>query len=153
MLVALTCVYMAFVYAVFYMLLPIFPTIFRDIYGFSAGESGLAFVMMFTGSIITVVVQHIYERYSSGIIRRHPSKQAEYLRLPMACVGGPLFVISLLWLGWTSRASIPWIVPLLSMIPYGVAYQMIFMSMINCEYRKLVGLGNLDVGTWHNILT
>lgn len=133
MLVALTCVYMAFVYAVFYMLLEIFPEIFEGIYGFTAGESGLAFVMMFTGSIITVALAHLYDRYAPAIVRRHPNKQAEYLRLPLACVGGPLFVISLFWLGWTSRASVHWIVPLLSMIPYGAAYQLIFMSMINCE--------------------
>lgn len=133
MLVALTCVYMAFVYAVFYMLLEIFPDIFVGIYGFTAGESGAAFFMMFAGSIITVILQHFYDRFSSSIIRRHPKKQAEYLRLPMACIGGPLFVISLFWLGWTSKISVPWIVPLLSMIPYGVAYQMIFMAMINCE--------------------
>lgn len=133
MLVALTCVYMAFVYAVFYMLLEIFPEIFQGIYGFTAGESGLAFVMMFTGSIITVALSHTYDRYAPSITCRHPNKHAEYLRLPLACVGGPLFVVSLFWLGWTSRASIPWIVPLLSMIPYGAAYQLIFMSMINCK--------------------
>lgn len=136
MLVALTCVYMAFVYAVFYMLLVIFPDIFEGIYGFSAGESGLAFIMMFTGSIITVVAQNIYDRYSPALVRRHPTKQAEYLRLPPACVGGPLFVVSLFWLGWTAKISVPWIVPLLSMIPYGVAYQMIFMSMINCKFQQ-----------------
>lgn len=133
MLVALTCLYMAFVYAVFYMLLEIFPEIFEGIYEFTAGESGLAFVMMFSGSIITVILAHIYDRHAPNIIQRHPHKQAEYLRLPLACVGGPLFVISLFWLGWTSQRSIPWIVPLLSMIPYGAAYQLIFMAMINCE--------------------
>lgn len=135
MLVALTCVYMAFVYAVFYMLLEIFPEIFEGIYGFTAGESGVAFVMMFSGSIITVFLAHMYDKHAPGITQAHPNKQAEYLRLPLACIGGPLFVISLFWLGWTSRTSIPWIVPLLSMIPYGAAYQLIFMSMINCEYN------------------
>jgi len=26
----------------------------------------------------------------------------EYVRLPLACLGGPLFVIALFWLGWTA---------------------------------------------------
>lgn len=112
-------------------LLEIFPEIFEGIYGFSAGESGLAFVMMFSGTIITIIVSYLYDRYSVNFLRRHPRKQAEYARLPLACVGGPLFVMSLFWLGWTARSSIHWIVPLLSMIPYGAAYQMIFMAMIN----------------------
>ncbi|KUI67683.1 hypothetical protein VM1G_03590 [Cytospora mali] len=131
MLVALTCIYMAFVYAVFYMLLEIFPDIFEGIYGFTAGESGLAFVMMFAGAMISNILAYFYDRVAERLVRRYPKKHAEYLRLPLACVGGPCFVIALLWLGWTSRPSIPWIVPLLSMIPYGFAYQMIFMAMIN----------------------
>ena len=126
---------MAFVYAVFYMLLEIFPDIFEGIYGFTPGESGVAFVMMFGGSIISNILGYLYDRVAQNIVRRHPNKHAEYLRLPLACIGGPSFVIALFWLGWTSRPSIHWIVPLLSMIPYGFAYQMIFMAMINCKYR------------------
>ena len=62
---------------------------------------------------------------------KYPNKHAEVLRLPPACVGGPFFVIALLWLGWASRSEIHWIVPLLATIPYGFAYQMIFMAMTN----------------------
>ncbi|ROW04220.1 hypothetical protein VSDG_00930 [Cytospora chrysosperma] len=131
MLVALTCVYMAFVYAVFYMLLEIFPEIFQGIYGFTAGESGLAFIMMFAGAILSNIFAWYYDRFAQSIVRRYPSKHAEYLRLPLACIGGPSFAVALFWLGWTSRPSIPWIVPLLSMIPYGFGYQLIFMAMIN----------------------
>lgn len=117
-------------------LLEIFPDIFEGIYGFTAGESGLAFVMMFAGSIITLVCSWLFDRCGQKWVRRHPNKQPEYLRLPLACVGGPLFVIALFWLGWTARASIHWVVPLLSMIPYGIAYQMIFMAMINCKFMS-----------------
>ena len=72
-----------------------------------------------------------YDAYAPAVGARHPAKRAEYLRLPMACVGGPLFVVSLLWLGWASSPSIHWSVPLLSMIPYGGAYLIIFTAMIN----------------------
>lgn len=86
---------------------------------------------MFAGSIVTVLCSYLYDRFGQPWVRRHPAKQPEYLRLPLACVGGPLFVVALLWLGWTARPSVPWVVPLLSMVPYGIAYQMIFMAMIN----------------------
>lgn len=88
---------------------------------------------MFAGSLVTVAVAFLFDRLAQPWIRKHPQKQAEYLRLPLACVGGPLFVIALFWLGWTSRSSVHWVVPLLSIVPYGIAYQMIFMAMINCE--------------------
>lgn len=93
--------------------------------------------MMFAGSIITVVCSYLFDRFGQKWVRRHPNKQPEFLRLPLACVGGPLFVVALFWLGWTARPSVPWVVPLLSIIPYGVAYQMIFMAMINCMYSFL----------------
>lgn len=55
----------------------------------------------------------------------------EYRRLPLACIGGPLYVISLFWVGWTSSPNIPWVVPFLSGIPFGMGYLLIFMAMLN----------------------
>jgi len=55
----------------------------------------------------------------------------EYVRLPLACLGGPLFVVSLFWLGWTARADIHWIVPTLSALPFGLGFLLIFMGELN----------------------
>lgn len=55
----------------------------------------------------------------------------EYNRLPLACLGGPLFVLSLFWLGWTARADIHWIVPTLSALPFGVGFLLVFMGELN----------------------
>ncbi|KAH8645400.1 major facilitator superfamily domain-containing protein [Xylariales sp. PMI_506] len=131
MILLLTCIYMAFVYSVFYMLLEIFPEIFRGIYGFSAGESGVAFTTIFVGTFIACPVSLWYDSISSSVTAKHPSRRQEYLRLPIACAGGPTFVIALLWLGWSAKPEIHWIVPLLATVPYGCAYQMIFVSMYN----------------------
>lgn len=59
------------------------------------------------------------------------SHKEEYRRLPLACFGGPLYVVSLFWLGWTSSPNIHWAVPMISGIPFGIGYLMIFMAMIN----------------------
>ncbi|KAK0652851.1 major facilitator superfamily domain-containing protein [Cercophora newfieldiana] len=131
MLLGLTCLYLAFVYAIFYMLVKIFPAIFQGIYGFSAGMSGVAFSMMGLGTFIGAGVALWYATFAPSVSAKHPKKREEYLRLPMACVGGPPFVLSLLWLGWSSSPDIHWSVPLLSMLPYGSAYLLIFVAMIN----------------------
>jgi hypothetical protein len=55
----------------------------------------------------------------------------EYRRLPLACIGGPLYVISLFWVGWTASPNIHWVVPFLSGIPFGMGYLLIFMAMLN----------------------
>jgi hypothetical protein len=37
----------------------------------------------------------------------------------------------MLWLGWSARADIHWLVPLASMVPYGVAYHLIYVAIVN----------------------
>ena len=55
----------------------------------------------------------------------------EYRRLPLACIGGPLYVISLFWLGWTGNGQIHWVVPMLSGITFGCGFMLIFIAMLN----------------------
>ena len=55
----------------------------------------------------------------------------EYRRLPLACIGGPLYVISLFWLGWSASPHIHWIVPMLAGLPFGIGFMLIFMALLN----------------------
>lgn len=72
-----------------------------------------------------------------GYLARAKARQApwaeieEYRRLPLACLGGPLYVIALFWVGWTASTDIHWVVPFLSGIPFGMGYLLIFMAMLN----------------------
>ena len=59
------------------------------------------------------------------------SQQEEFVRLPIACFGGPLIVVGMLWLGWTAKSSIHWIVPVLSALPFGTGFLLIFMALVN----------------------
>ena len=52
-------------------------------------------------------------------------------RLPLACLAEPFFVLSLFWGGWTARKSVPWIVPTLAGIPFGIGYLCLFMVLLN----------------------
>jgi len=40
-------------------------------------------------------------------------------------------VISCFWVGWTARKDVPWIVPALSGIPFGIGYLLLFMALLN----------------------
>ena len=57
--------------------------------------------------------------------------QEEYRRVPLACLAAPLLVLSMFWLGWTARPTIHWIVPMAAGIPFGIAYLLIFMALLN----------------------
>ncbi|KAK4128014.1 MFS general substrate transporter [Parathielavia appendiculata] len=131
MVVSLSCAYMGFVYAVFYMLIQIFPRVFQGVYGFSPGMSGILFTITGLGTLIGCFIFFWYDGFAPRLSVKHPTKREEYLRLPLVCTGGPLFVVSMLWLGWSARPDIHWLVPLSSTISYGLASHLIYVGIIN----------------------
>lgn len=76
------------------------------------------------GTIGGSVIMLWYDGVAPRLSAKHPTKHEEYLRLPLVCAGGPVYVASMLWLGWTAREDIHWFVPLSSMVPYGLSYRM-----------------------------
>ena len=85
------------------------------------------------GAILACGVFLWYDGYLARAKARNASWAfiEEYRRLPLACIGGPLYVISLFWVGWTASPNIHWVVPFLSGIPFGMGYLLIFMAMLN----------------------
>jgi hypothetical protein len=76
----------------------------------------------------------------------------EYCRLPLACIGAPLYIMSLFWLvrknhtlaldmngslanvtkqGWTAKTQIHWILPTLSGLTLGIGIELTFMALLN----------------------
>lgn len=112
-----------------------YPIVFQNIYGFNAGEEGLAFIPIGIGAMISTGIYLWWDRFFETSQQKSPAPRwtqvEEYVRLPLACFGGPLFVISLFWLGWTARADVHWIVPTLSALPFGTGFLLIFMGELN----------------------
>ncbi|KAK3314680.1 major facilitator superfamily domain-containing protein [Apodospora peruviana] len=128
-----TCAYIALCYAIFYMSFEAFPIIFQGVYGLSPGQCGLTYLAIGAGSVLALPIFWTYDNF----LRRAQSQNAawthqeEYRRLPLACIGGPMFVISLFWLGWTSRNDIHFVVPMLAGIPFGIGFMCIFQALLN----------------------
>lgn len=112
-----------------------YPIIFEGVYGFNAGEEGLAFIPIGIGAGIAGGVYLLWDSFLERNMAKSPppawTQIEEYVRLPLACAGGPLFVISLFWLGWSARPDIHWIVPTLSALPFGIGFLFIFMGELN----------------------
>ncbi|KAF1986299.1 MFS general substrate transporter [Aulographum hederae CBS 113979] len=132
-LVLFSCVYLTYVYGVFYMFFQAFPIIYQETYGFTAGQMGLAFLPIGVGAAIAMFIYLGYDI----VLRRARAAQKpwatnrEMQRLPLACIGGPFIVASLFWTGWTARPSVHWICPVLAGIFYGIGYLLIFMALLN----------------------
>ncbi|KAK6086256.1 Polyamine transporter 3 [Seiridium cupressi] len=133
LIVVAVCLYLAIAYAIFYMFFQAYPIVFKGIYGMSASTSGLMFLPIGAGTFIALAMFFLYDGFleRSRNVGKAWTRREESRRLPLACVGGPLFVISLLWMGWTAREDTHWIVPCLAGVPFGVGNLLIFMALLN----------------------
>ncbi|KAK3941712.1 major facilitator superfamily transporter [Diplogelasinospora grovesii] len=132
-IVSTTCAYLALCYAIFYMSFQAFPIIFQGVYGLSPGVCGLTYLAIGAGAVLSLPLFYAYDDYLVRAKRNGKkwAEQEEYRRLPLACVGGPLFVISLFWLGWSARQDVTFWVPLLAGIPFGMGFSCIFQALVN----------------------
>ena len=132
-IVLFTCLYLSLAYAIFYLFFEAYPIIFGGLYHMNTGVAGLAFLPITIGAVIALGVFMWYD----GVLQRAKTANAhwasieEYRRLPLACLGGPLYVISLFWLGWTASPHVHWIVPMLAGVPFGMGFLLIFMALLN----------------------
>ncbi|KAF1939909.1 MFS general substrate transporter [Clathrospora elynae] len=132
-LVLFTCLYLSYAYAIFYIFLQSYPIIFTGIYHFNAGETGLTFLPIGVGALISASLYLTWDWYLARAQRHKKpwSQNEEMRRLPLACIAGPFFVISAFWLGWTANENIHWIVPTLAGILFGMGYLCLFMALLN----------------------
>ncbi|KAJ8068549.1 hypothetical protein OCU04_002265 [Sclerotinia nivalis] len=133
LIVLAACSYLALAYGIFYMYFEAFPIIFGGIYGQSSGVSGLMFLPIAGGAVLAIIVFLWWDTFlrKAQAANKPWTQKEESRRLPLALFGGPLYVISLLWLGWTSHASIPFYVPMLAGIPFGMGFILIFVALVN----------------------
>ncbi|KAJ4398884.1 hypothetical protein N0V91_009837 [Didymella pomorum] len=132
-LVLFTCLYLSYAYAIFYIYLQSYPIIFTGIYGFTPGEQGLTFLPIGVGALISAAFYLTWDWYLTRAqkLSKSWSRNEEMVRLPLACIAGPFFVISSFWLGWTAQEDIHWMVPTAAGVLFGMGYLCLFMALLN----------------------
>ena len=95
-------------YAYLYLCFTTFPLVFQEVYHFSEGISGLAYLGLGTGSMVGLA---IIGKYSDKIVvkmtEKHGVRKPEY-RLPLMICAHALIPIGLLWYGWSADKHVHW---------------------------------------------
>ncbi|KAI9808182.1 MAG: hypothetical protein M1825_004639 [Sarcosagium campestre] len=132
-LVFFTCIYLSFAYAIFYLFFEAYPIIFQDMYNMKAGIAGLAFLPIGIGALVACAIFFIWDSflYKAKKANTPWASIEENRRLPLACIGGPLYVVSLFWLGWAANPTTHWIVPMLAGVPFGIGFLLVFIALLN----------------------
>lgn len=123
--------YISLVNSLLFSSLSPFPLVFMDIYGFNLGQTSLAYLGLFLGALIIIPPIFLYLHYRMEPQFNTSGKLQLEKRLPPAIVGSFLLPISLLIFGWTTRAAIHWIVPIIGSSFLGTAYVCLSYAILN----------------------
>lgn len=87
------------------------PLVFGGVYGFNLGQVGLAFLGLLVGSVVAYLIFVVWffafaSRKFDDLGYNKPEER--FIPLMAGCIFVP---ICLFVFGWTSRAEVPWIVP------------------------------------------
>lgn len=123
--------YIALIYGLLYIWFESFPIVFVEIYGFSLGTEGLAFLGILIGVFVTLPPFVWYQnKYIEPKFNENGELQPEW-RLPPSFVGAFAIPICLFWFGWSSRASVHWIMPIIGSAWFSVGAFLLFNSVLN----------------------
>jgi DHA1 family multidrug resistance protein-like MFS transporter len=123
--------YSALTYGLLYVWFESFAIVFVDIYHFSLSTEGLSFLGILIGGIIVVPMYLLHYRLK---VEPHFFKGGQLkpeIFLPPACVGAFAVPICLFWFGWTARASVHWILPIVGSGFYTVGVVLLFNPVFN----------------------
>ena len=111
-----------------------FPIVFRGVYHFNLGLSGLAFLGIAVGCILATITSILINRYWYQSLYRKSLQDGKggYVepehRLYAAMMGSFGLPIGLFWFAWTARADVHWISPILATVPFAWGNLAVFTS-------------------------
>ncbi|KAL2871676.1 MFS transporter [Aspergillus lucknowensis] len=122
--------YMSLDYGLLYLFFTTIPSVFEDQYGFSPGLTGLAYLGIGLGFFSNLVLQALTsDKVVMKLAARNAGKVEPEMRLPMLVFWASLLPISFFWYGWTTEKQVHWIVPIIGMVPFGVALMGVYMPI------------------------
>jgi MFS transporter, DHA1 family, multidrug resistance protein len=122
-IVFFTALYAALIFGLLFTFFLAFPLVFGPIYHFGLGSRGLSFIGIGLG---TIFGNGSFSLMFVWFSKKPAFKNIQNAFLAPTMVGAVLLPISLFWFGWTARASIHWIVPIIAGFPFGFSMMLIF---------------------------
>lgn len=126
-------IYIAIVYGILYLCFVAYPIVFQGVRGWDLGISGLAFLGIGIGVLVTIACEPLVRR----MINRHEidpetGRVHPEAMVSVVCICSILIPVGELWFAWTcAPASIHWIVPLLAGVPFGAGNTGVFIYASN----------------------
>ena len=133
-IVTFLSLYISFNFSVLFGFFDAFPLVFQGVYRFSLGESGLPWLAVLIGCLLSVATIIIVDRltFRKEFARSHKEGRnglvAPEHRLYGAMMGSLGLPIGLFWFAWSGRSDVHWISPTLAAIPFAWGNLSVFVS-------------------------
>ncbi len=122
--------YIAIVYAIFYLFFESIPFAFEGVYHFNLGATGLTFLGIIVSGIITYTAYALYQYYHLQPRSEREGGLEPEVRLEIGFIGSFLVPIATLMFGWSARESVHWIVPVIGAALYLPGCYLLFQSVL-----------------------
>lgn len=131
-IVFLMDLYAGLLYGVLFTWFESFPIVYGGIYGFTSGQQGLVFLGIFVFALLSIAFYFLWLRVTIVPKLKGGNFKPEQI-LPPTFVGCLALPICLFWFGWSSRADVHWIVPVLGSGLFSIGV----ITLFNCLYTYL----------------
>jgi DHA1 family multidrug resistance protein-like MFS transporter len=122
--------YTSLIYGIYYSFFEVFPIVYLGIYGFNLGQMGLVFLSIAVALAIAVPIYFLYLHFVFEPEIKTRGLLPPERRLIPALVACFLPPTGLFIFGWTSRASVHWIVSVVGILIYTVG----IFQVIQCIF-------------------
>ncbi|THH04362.1 hypothetical protein EW145_g5577 [Phellinidium pouzarii] len=118
----------ALVLGILYLAFQAFPIIFGEKHGFNVQMTGVSFLGIGIGLVIGTISQPFWNRLHQREAMKYEGNPPPELRLMMGMPGGVLVSLGLFWIAFTTFPGVPWIVPELGSVPFGLGIIYVFTA-------------------------
>lgn len=130
-LVFFLSLYIAFIYGCLYLLFTTMTGVFEQTYGFSTGMAGLVYIAIGLGNLASwIFVTMFSDRTVVRLTKANNGVFEPEMRLSICICFGFFIPITFFWYGWSTYYKTHWIVPVLSLVPFGIGISGIMQTVM-----------------------
>lgn len=133
-IVTTSTLFLSLLYSIFFLFFQLLPRIRSSVYGFASERQVIVFIPLAIGAIlagsITTALEPFLRRFSESKIFGN-NRQQELRRLPPACVGSFLVVVSLFVVGYVVASGAHYMYMLVAEATFSLGMVLVFMGLTN----------------------
>ncbi|KAI5463694.1 major facilitator superfamily domain-containing protein [Mariannaea sp. PMI_226] len=131
LIVFLISLYMSVLYGLLYMFFVAFPIIYQKGKGYSAGKTGLMFIPVAVGVLLSAACAPLVNKHYVKMVEKHNGKPPAEIRLIPMMLSCWFIPIGLFIFAWTSYADLSWAGPAMGGFPVGFGFIFLYNSANN----------------------